>query len=238
MLPEDKILNIQASIKYTFNNIENLHEALTHPSFAAEAKERIRDNQRLEFLGDTVIQVIITNRIYSHFHDLPEGELTKIRAALTRESTLADFARKINLGASLRLGHGERLNRGYERDSLLCDAFEALIGAIYIDCEKSLEMADNLINGLINESYTTDELRLLVRMGNPKGALQEWTQKHLNATPAYTVLETSGPDHEKTFKVAVYVDNQCFGIGEAGKRQTAEEHAARLAMEHLKKSGK
>ena len=235
MLLDPLLTELQDKINYHFQNIENLTEALTHPSYPAENRLAKRDNQRLEFLGDAVIQIIITEKLYFLFQDWPEGELTKVRAALSKESTLAQFGREIELGKYLRVGHGERLSKGYERNSVLCDAFEALIGAIFIDCKNKLNIADRLVNELIDGIHSQATMENLVKTENPKGLLQEWSQKSMNETPEYKTLEELGPDHQKTFTVGVYIKRECLGVGRSGKRQTAETIAARQALQKVTK---
>ena len=226
--------DLQTSINYTFQESNNLIEALTHPSYSAENPQVKRDNQRLEFLGDAVLEIIITEKIYFLFPDYPEGELTKVRAALSKESTLAQFAREIDLGSYLRVGHGERRNKGYNRDSILSDAFEALIGAIFVDCGRKLDAADDFANRLMDRLYHKTDLENLVKTENPKGLLQEWAQKNVNEAPEYKTVDEVGPDHQKLFKVEVYIKQECMGQGEAGKRQSAEELAARSALNKIK----
>ena len=227
------IQDFQREINFFFRDESNLIEALTHPSYASEQSEAPRDNQRLEFLGDAVIQIIITKKLYHLFSYFPEGDLTKIRAALSKESTLARFARTIHLGSFIRLGHGEQRNRGYERDSILSDAFEAIAGAIYIDCDNDITKVDSFLNELIDANFTENDLVAFVETENPKGSLQEWSQKHMNETPFYKILDSTGPDHEKIFTVGVYINEKCYGVGKGGKRQIAEEKAARIVLKDM-----
>ena len=234
MPPEISYQLLQERINYQFHDIGNLVEALTHPSYSAENQGVRRDNQRLEFLGDAVLEIIVTKKLYFLFSDYPEGELTKIRAALSKESTLAQFAREIGLGNCLRIGHGERMNRGYERDSILGDAFEALIGAIFIDKGGQLNAAEDFVNRLIDHFYNKVDMTRLVKTENPKGLLQEWTQKNMKEAPEYKILNEVGPDHQKKFTVGVYLNKECLGVGSARRRQTAEEMAARSALRRVK----
>ena len=234
MTTDSAFQEFQASINYTFRNTNNLIEALTHPSYSAENLQVKRDNQRLEFLGDAVLEIIITQRIYFLFPEYSEGELTKIRAALSKESTLAQFAREIHLGKYLRVGHGERRNKGYNRNSILSDAFEALIGAIFVDCGGKLDAANEFATRLMEGLYNKTDLETLVKTENPKGLLQEWAQKNVNEAPEYKTIDEIGPDHQKLFRVEVYIKQECMGQGEAGKRQAAEELAARSALEKIK----
>ena len=235
MHADSQLNELEEKIGYKFRDVINLIEALTHPSYSAENQKSKRDNQRLEFLGDSVIEIIVTKKLFFLFSDYPEGELTKIRAALSKESTLAQFARKICLGKYLRVGHGEQVSKGYNRNSVLCDAFEALVGAIFVDCDCQLLASSKFINGLVDDSYGKKDMQSLVRTENPKGLLQEWTQKTVNEAPEYKILEEVGPDHQKIFTVGVYINQECLGVGKAGKRQAAEEIAARLALEHVQK---
>ncbi len=225
--------SLEQKIDYEFQCKDLLFEALNHPSYAVEKKTKIRDNQRLEFLGDAVIQIIVTKKIFHLFPDLPEGKLTKIRSSLTKKPTLALLGKMINLGDYLRLGHGEKINEGYKRNSMLCDAFEALIGAVYIDCNSHIFICEILVNRLLDKSFSKKEMQELLQYENPKGKLQEWSQKEYGQVPEYSLVETIGPDHDKLFTVKVIIKNECYGTGEGGKRQTAEEHAAKLALARI-----
>ena len=222
---------LQNQIDFHFRDIALLQSALTHRSYTAEVETAIPDNQRLEFLGDAVIQIIVTSRLYRDYPDAAEGHLTKLRATLTRQETLADFARDLKLGDYLQLGHGEHKNRGYDLNSNLCDAFEALFGAIFLDCQGTLKEADRLLNELIDNAYDDLEARLLD--ANPKGTLQEKAQQLFHEKPRYETLESEGPDHHKTFKVAVFINGECYGEGIAKRMRTAEQEAARVALKNL-----
>ena len=220
--------DLQLAIQYEFRDSALQLEALTHPSFRAEYPNTPADNQRLEFLGDAVIQIIVTDRLYQALPLEPEGTLTKIRAALSKQPTLAGLARLIDLGKNLRLGHGEKQNHGDERDSILCDAFEALIGAIYLDSDNNLEAPARLLNELIDRYC--DDVHQLLQGENPKGELQEWTQRKLHLKPVYELKDVSGPDHDRIHTINVMIGDRCYGQGQAGKRQAAEENAARAAL--------
>ena len=153
-----------------------------------------------------------------------------------KEGALAQLARLIDLGEFLRLGRGEKISKGHERDSTLCDAFEALIGAIYLDSNNDLTACEILVNSLTDKEFP--EIRNLPDNENPKGALQEWSQERFSEIPEYKLLETSGPDHNKVFTVCVNMKQRQYGIGKAGKRQTAEEVAARAALEKIRSGEK
>lgn len=222
---------LEQEIGYCFTRSALLEEAMTHPSYTAELQYGpLPHNQRLEFLGDAVLQLIITDCLFRRFEDLHEGKLTKLRAILTRKATLADFGRRLALGNYLQLGHGEESTGGRERASNLCDAFEALLGAIYMDCG-GLEAPAALVDKLAGEMYP--DLLALLAADNPKGVLQEYLQKSGLGKPSYQVLSETGPDHDKRFRVAVLVGEQCMGEGIGRKRQGAEQAAAREALRRL-----
>jgi ribonuclease-3 len=233
----DSLTELESNIQYHFRNNALLLEAVTHPSFCPENKDAGPDNQRLEFLGDSVFHIIITRRLFDQFPTLPEGELTKIRAALAKELTLSKLANEIDLGRFLRLGHGEKIGKGHQRTSTLCDAFEALLGAIYLDCDNDMAEAGKLVDRLINTVFADIDLHSLVMTENPKGLLQEWTQKRYNETPIYQLHQAIGPDHKREFTVGVYIRQECWGNGKANKLQKAEEHAARMALKRISQTG-
>ena len=222
------LADLQTRLQYQFQSQDLLLEAITHPSYTAEHPECVH-NQRLEFLGDAVIQIIITEKIFARYTDAPEGPMTKMRATVTRASSLAQFASQLGLGECLRMGRGESANGGATRESNLCDAFEAVIGAIFVDCGNDLSCVRPLINQLYGDDFG-DDLRSLARRSNPKGDLQEWAQKHLRIAPQYEVVDISGPDHDRTYSVQVTFDGELYGSGSAAKRRVAEENAAREAL--------
>jgi ribonuclease-3 len=229
-MKDDTLAALQQRLHYQFCSQDLLLEALTHPSYTAENPDSVH-NQRLEFLGDAVIQIIITETIFARYTDAPEGPMTKMRATVTRASSLAQFATQLGLGTCLRLGRGEAANGGAMRESNLCDAFEAVIGAIYVDCGNHLRAVRPLIDELFRDEF--GELRQIARRSNPKGDLQEWTQKHLQLTPNYEITDIAGPDHDRTYSVRVTLAGESYGNGSAAKRRTAEEAAAREALERL-----
>lgn len=229
-MKDDCLDALQTRLHYRFCSMELLLEAITHPSFTAENPDCVH-NQRLEFLGDAVIQILITEKIFARYSDAPEGPMTKMRATVTRASSLAQFANHLELGDCLRLGRGESANGGSERESNLCDAFEAVMGAIYVDCGYELQAVRPLIDQLFGNDF--GKLRKLAGRSNPKGDLQEWTQKHLRQNPCYEVTDVEGPDHDRVYTVRVSVGDETYGSGTAGKRRTAEESAAREALEKL-----
>ncbi len=224
------ISKFKYTLGYDFKDKDLLKEALTHRSYAVE-RNLTYDNQRLEFLGDAVIEIILTEYLFNRYKDNPEGQLTKMRSALVKQGTLADLARDLNFGDFLRMGKGELEVEGNNRNSSLCDLFEAVIGAYYLDA--GLEPVKNFILPLIEKKYPNPS-ELLVTL-NPKGALQEFTQKKFSTAPVYELLETSGPDHQPSYTIAVYVNSKQLATGTAHKRKTAESLAAEKAMEQLTK---
>lgn len=225
---QEKALPKLEDIGYEFRNPQFLIEAVTHRSHAVE-KGLNYDNQRLEFFGDAVIQIIITEYLYVRYPSHDEGQLTKMRSALNQQSTLANFAKNINLGNFLRLGKGEFKANGQERNSTLCDAFEALTGAIYLD--GGHEAAKNFLVPLVDDLYPSPES--LLQAANPKGFLQELTQKKWATKPVYKIEETTGPDHQKTFLVSVTVNDKIAGSGTATSCKAAESAAAEAALKKL-----
>lgn len=221
--------NLQVELGYHFRDPQLLVQALTHPSFAAEQRPPAPDNQRLEFLGDAVLHFATAEILFQRFPDLAEGELTKIRSALTKESTLASFARTLELGACLRLGKGEKSSGGQERPSNLADAFEAVLGAM--DLDGGLAAIQTLLRRLIADSL--DDVEDVLATENPKGALQELAQELHQTTPAYRVIRVSGPEHRPEFEVGVTIDETEIATAVAGSRRAAEQKAAEAALQRL-----
>ncbi len=224
----NSLLKFQEISSYKFKDVFILKEALTHRSYSAEHNLKY-DNQRLEFLGDSVLQIILTEHLFNLYKEFPEGQLTKIRSAIAQQESLAILAREIRLGEILYLGKGEIETGGRDRDSTLADAFEALLGAMYLD--GGLESIRTYLMALITKHFP--EPSELLQDLNPKGTLQEYTQKFFNATPYYETVEVTGPDHNPSYTVKVFLKNQELGQGSATKRKTAESNAARQALQTL-----
>lgn len=204
-------------------------EALTHPSFASEHNITYH-NQRLELLGDSVVQIVFTEYLFRRYPDAAEGDLTQIRSAMVNQHFLTALARRISLGDFLLLGKGELEIKGHERESTLCDAFEAISAAIYLD--QGLEAARKfLIENL--EALCEDPRKLLSDL-NPKGSLQEYTQCNSLGVPRYDIISVSGPDHLPSYEVAVTIKDSIIATGTASSRKLAERNAARMALEILK----
>lgn len=226
-------MDLEERLGYTFRNGALLLEALTHPSFAAEQNSRIPQNQRLEFLGDAVLQLAATDFLFSVYPGLDEGRLTKLRSALTKEEALARMAAHLELGEYLRLGKGEIQTGGQARSSTLSDAFEAVLGALYVDggCLETTAFFRRLVTAVV-----PDPLALLEHE-NPKGRLQEFTQERFSTMPVYRILTVSGPDHLPQFEVSVEICGERMGMARAGSRRQAEKEAAHLALLQLAERG-
>ena len=225
---------LQSEIGHTFRNPDLLREALTHKSYAAEWNVKY-DNQRLEFFGDAVVQLVLTRYLFDRYPTLQEGDLTKIRSALVNQDSLAMFARSISLGDYLRLGKGETDSSGQDRDSTISDAFEALSAAIYLDA--GYEKVETFILRVL-EQNVENPLQLLTSL-NPKGALQEYTQSQKNGmTPRYTTLSVNGPAHDPCYEAGVFLGKEMIATGVAQNRKNAEQKAAEAALKILKQREK
>ena len=206
-----------------------LTRALTHRSYLNENPESLEDNERLEFLGDAVLDFLVGAWLYNRFPEMPEGNLTRLRSALVRTENLAQFAEGINLGEVMLLGHGESEGGGRERPALLCATFEALIGAIYID--RGIGTVQEFIEPML------EKVAKFIVSGNkdrdPKSTLQEWAQSQGLGTPFYKTVSSSGPDHAKSFVVEVLIENEVQGSGIGHSKQTAAKIAAAQALKSL-----
>lgn len=219
----------------TFNDKSLLARALTHSSFLNEYPEfPITDNERLEFLGDAVLDFVIGEFVYNRFPEKPEGDLTNLRAALVRRETLADLARRIQLGEFLRLGRGEEETGGRQRPATLCAAFEAFVGALYLD--QGLDRVRQFVLPMLDSELT--RLARAALQKDPKSRLQEWSQAELHATPHYKTILESGPDHAKQFTVQVTVASGLQGTGVGPSKQAAAQSAASDLLEKLHAAGR
>lgn len=221
---------LQATLGYHFRDLQLLRRALTHPSYVNEHPEdAVGDNQRLEFLGDAVIDFIAAAWVHRRYTEFDEGGLTRLRAVLVRTETLAHFARDLGVGEVLRLGHGEREAGGRERDANLCDAFEALIGAMYLDA--GIEAARAAVEPLFDP---VAKLTLAEAADqDAKSRLQEWSQAKLKITPHYRIVAATGPDHAKSFVAEVLLDERAVGQGAGHSKQAAQQAAAEAAWRAL-----
>ncbi len=222
---------LEKVLGYKFNDITLLETALTHSSYSNEAKGRgvtVECNERLEFLGDSVLSIIASEYLYFTFGDCPEGELTRMRAEIVCEKALAVFAKKIGLGEYLNLGHGEELSGGRERASLLADAFEATLAAIFIDSNKNKDVVAGFLLPLLSE-----ELSILEVSGAAKDfktLLQQFVQQVGGEVLEYFVINESGPDHNKLFTVEARLNSNVIGTGEGKSKRAAEQMAAKQAL--------
>lgn len=220
--------SLEHKLGYRFQDARLLVEALTHASKRHESGSTLIDNQRLEFLGDAVLQLIFTRELFHRFKDFQEGLLTKLRIRLVSRKALASFANKLQLGQHLEMGKGEIATGGQNRSSNLADAFEALIGAIYLDggmqqaCRVVLELAHDEI----------EELGKHPEEDNPKGELQEILQGVSHHSPHYKVIGYEGPDHSRTFTAQVTWETQVLGEGRGPSKKEAAIEAARNALEN------
>ena len=206
-----------------------ISRALTHRSYLNENRGSIEDNERLEFLGDSILGFIVAEWLYNNFPEKKEGFLTKIRAALVHTEQLSEFARQINLGSVLRLGKGEVAAGGHDRDAILCDAFEALLAAMYLSTD--LQTVRDFLLPMIQK----EALRIVETHGEEdvKSRLQEWAQAQGFPSPIYEITCESGPDHAKEFEVRVLVNQREIATGVGVNKQTAEKAAASAALQKL-----
>ena len=207
-----------------------LCRALTHRSYLNEHPDALEDNERLEFLGDAVLDFLVGAWLYNHFPEMAEGEMTRLRSALVRTEQLAEFAQQIDLDRAMRLGRGEAEGGGRERAGLLCGTFEALVGALYLDA--GIVEVQNLVEPML---ITATELILATNSErDSKSLLQEWMQARGYEHPIYQTVDSYGPDHAKLFEVEVLIDGRVYGRGEGNSKQAAAQAAARRALDSLK----
>ncbi len=225
---------LQARIGYRFHNIQYLQKAMTHSSYANETgahNHHLLCNERLEFLGDSVLSLITSDYLFRTFPHLPEGDLTRMRAALVCEEALAGYSRKLGLGEFLLLGKGERNTGGADKAAVIADAFEATLAAIYLDAG-AMDGIGEVCKFLL--PFIEEAAKALPDSGgcraDCKSRLQEFLQKD-NGHPEYRLIAESGPDHDKTFVVEVYLDSNCIGRGEGHSKKTAEQAAAKKALQ-------
>jgi ribonuclease-3 len=211
------------------DDLRLLTRALTHRSYVNEHQDVPADNERLEFLGDAVLDFLVGSWVYNHYPEMAEGELTRMRSALVRTEALAEFSRQLRLGPAMRLGRGELQGGGRDRDVLLCATFEALIGALYQS--HGLEAAKRLVMPLLEPMA---EL-ILAQMHtlDPKSRLQELTQAQGWGIPKYVTAQAEGPDHAKIFEIEVHVGGKCLGTGSGTSKHIAQQLAAQSALENL-----
>lgn len=217
---EENLQGLERTLGHQFADIRLLATAVTHSSFANEQRRETEYNERLEFLGDSVLSIVVSEYLFTSPKHLPEGELTRVRAALVCEGSCCEFAKKIGLGQYLRLGRGEENSGGRTRVSLLADAFEAVLGALYLD--GGLETARQFLLPLVQAEQAVPE--------DYKTRLQEIIQQNPEERLRYVVISESGPDHNKRFVVEVRLNSNVIGQGEGHSKKAAEQQAAREAL--------
>jgi ribonuclease-3 len=225
-----KYAELERVLVHTFRDPGLLELALTHPSVAHEQGMPIQTNQRLEFLGDAVLQLVLTRELYEKFPAFGEGPLTKARAKLVNRRTLAERARQLGLGKNLILSRGEEMHGGRDRPSTLADTFESLLGAILLD--GGFEVAREFILRLFLEAF--GQLEVIPILENPKGELQELLQAKSTAAPRYHVVSVTGPDHDRLFECTVHHEGIELARGQGKSKKTAESEAALAALARLR----
>ena len=226
-LSSDPMRQLARALGHTFVEERLLRRALTHRSYVNECEdESVRDNERLEFLGDAVIDLVLSAALMEAYPDAREGELSKMRAALVSEEALAEMARELGLGDALRLGRGEEISGGRAKPSILSNAFEAVVAAVYLDA--GFEAARQMLIRL----FSFEDLDVLTRV-DPKTELQQLVQGLEHKTPTYRLVATSGPDHDKQFLVELQVEARVLARGRGRTKKEAEQEAARIALADL-----
>ncbi|MEM6885697.1 MAG: ribonuclease III [Verrucomicrobiota bacterium] len=220
---------LEQRLDYTFQKRELLLQALTHPSLAHDMKLARGDNQRLEFLGDAVLQMTLTLHLFHAYPKHQEGRLTKMRAAAVNKKALNEVARKLELDQFILLSRGESKNEGKTKPSNLADAMEAIIGAILLDAgyEFTQEWVQRIFDPVLTELGASEEVF------NPKGELQEFLQGQGKATPSYQLVDESGPDHDKSYTIRVLSEGQEIGAGSGSSKKAAESSAALNALKNV-----
>lgn len=224
------IAPLETSIGYSFKKKSILKEAITHKSFANEnPKEASPFNERLEFLGDTILALIISEYLFRTYPEFTESQLSKIRAYAVQESTLAEIAKRLHIGVHLRLGKGEERTGGRTKPSLLANAFEAVLGAVYIDggLKKANDLALRNLKDKINDVVTSNLIF------DFKTKLQEVVQAQFGVLPRYVTHKEEGPEHEKIFEVEVFIKNNLYGIGRGRSKKAAQQMAAEAGLKKI-----
>lgn len=223
--PQDlcRILNLQ------FKNYSLLTRAFTHRSYLNEHPEALEDNERLEFLGDAVLDFVSGAWLYNRFPEMAEGGLTRLRSALVRTEQLAEFAKSLKFDHAILLGRGEEESGGRFRPTLLCATFEAFVGALFLDSgiDKVREFVEPLFESIIEDLVNNGDLK------DPKSVLQEWVQSRGMGTPEYRTVDEMGPDHDKIFTIEVRIDGKVYGRGTGHSKQAATKEAAKVAIQQL-----
>ena len=228
-MQEDRInalIPLQGLLCYQFKDLELLNKSLTHKSYSNEALLSLKNNERLEFLGDSVLDLIVADYMFLTYQDLPEGSLSKIRAAVVNENSLAGLAKNLELGSYILLGKGESFSGGRQKASILANTYEALVGALFCDSDFRIT-ADIFLPQLVEK---IDEYRGACIATDFKSDLQEYTQNRFSCVPLYEVVGEIGPAHDKRFDVNVKVYSQVRGSGKGRSKKEAEQNAAKEAL--------
>lgn len=215
----------------TFNNQQLLQNAFIHRSYLNETKEKVESNERLEFLGDSILSFIISDHLYKTYPDFDEGILTNLRSLVVNTKSLAKAAQALDFGNKLRLSRGEEESNGRKNESLLANTFEAFIGALFMD--QGIDAVRTFLQQTIIPQIEEFVQKKVFK--DPKSLLQEYVQSKKQNSPVYKVLHEEGPAHAKTFTIGVYVENNQVGEGRGHSKQEAEEHAAEQALEKIAK---
>ncbi len=224
------LTKLQTQLNIQFKNPDLLENAFIHRSYLNETEDStITSNERLEFLGDAVIELIVSEYLFNKYPQRPEGELTAIRAALVRTESLAEEARQLDFGQYLQLSKGEEESGGREREYILANTFEAFTGALYLD--QGYKQSKQFINQFLLEKTDAIVEKELYR--DAKSLYQELTQEKFGVTPTYKLVSEKGPDHDKEFEMGVYINNKLIKTGTGNSKQAGEEEAARKALEQL-----
>lgn len=216
---------LEQNMGYEFKDVSLLKTALTHSSYANEAGKGTKYNERLEFLGDSVLSLVVSEYLFESFPNMPEGELTKLRAALVCEKSLANFSQKLCIGDFLLLGNGEENSGGRTRPSILADAFEAVLAALYLDSD--MDRAREYVLGFVKEALKESK----PSFKDYKTMLQEIIQQNREESVRYHLVGEYGPDHNKRFVVEVHLNSNIIGHGEGRSKKEAEQQAAKEALE-------
>jgi len=227
----DKIDELQKKIKVEFKNPQFLILALTHRSYLNENRQLKSSNERLEFFGDAILEYWISQKLYSIFPDFDEGQLTNLRSLIVCTENLADISNSFDLGSFILLSRGEATHHGRQNISLLADTFESLIGAIHLD--QGYPAVEKFLDKFLDKNIQTLSQKNIYK--DAKSLFQEIAQSKRGVTPSYQLISQSGPDHQKIFKIGVYLDNKLIASGKGNSKQKAEEDAATKAITLLKK---
>ncbi len=226
-MDKDNIGRLERDIGHKYKDIDLLKRATIHSSYANESKSILNSNERLEFLGDSVLSIVISDYLFKSFTDMPEGDLTKLRSMLVCENSLFDYATKLGLGSYLKLGKGEEQTGGRTRKSILADAFEAVIASIYLD--SGTDAARDFILPYVHEKISSGKNER--GLGDYKTKLQEVIQKNPEEKVEYVLIDESGPAHDKVFVVEVHLNSNIIGKGTGTSKKQAEQRAACEALE-------